>query len=83
MSLALLSSSLKTLHGTTLLAHLPPFLSSRGLSQPSVLKPYCDASTEVDEAKKSPEPLAKDFWTDIYYKGTEPLSMRGWEREAV
>jgi pyruvate dehydrogenase E1 component alpha subunit len=37
----------------------------------------------VAEAKESPEPLAKDLWTDIYYKGTEPPSMRGREREEV
>lgn len=37
----------------------------------------------VEEAKASPEPLLKDLWTDIYYKGTEPPSMRGREREEV
>jgi pyruvate dehydrogenase E1 component alpha subunit len=46
-----------------------------------------DAKAEVDqaveEAKQSPEPLTKDLWTDIYYKGTEPSSMRGREREEV
>lgn len=46
-----------------------------------------DAKAEVDaaveEAKKSPEPLIKDLWTDIYYKGTEPPYMRGREREEV
>jgi hypothetical protein len=46
-----------------------------------------DAKAEVDaaveEAKKSPEPLLKDLWTDIYYKGTEPPYMRGREREEV
>ncbi|KAJ7050589.1 hypothetical protein C8F01DRAFT_1092375 [Mycena amicta] len=41
------------------------------------------ASAEVDGVKKSPQPLAKDFWTNIYYKGAKPLCMRGWEREAV
>jgi len=45
------------------------------------------AKEEVDqavaEAKESPEPLLKDLWTDIYYKGTEPPSMRGREREEV
>src|ERR1700744_551537 len=39
------------------------------------------AKEEVDqavaEAKESPEPLVKDLWTDIYYKGTEPPFMRG------
>lgn len=38
----------------------------------------------VDEAKKSPEPAQdKDMWTDIYYKGTNPMYMRGREREEV
>jgi hypothetical protein len=37
----------------------------------------------VEEAKASPEPLVKDLWTDIYYKGTEPPFMRGREREEV
>jgi pyruvate dehydrogenase E1 component alpha subunit len=37
----------------------------------------------VEEAKASPEPLDKDLWVDIYYKGTEPPSMRGREREEV
>ena len=37
----------------------------------------------VDEAKSSPEPRVEDLWTDIYYKGTEPKSMRGREREEV
>ncbi|KAH8099498.1 mitochondrial pyruvate dehydrogenase E1 component beta subunit [Cristinia sonorae] len=37
----------------------------------------------VEEAKASPEPLEKDLWTDIYYKGTEPPFMRGREREEI
>ncbi|BGP35977.1 alpha subunit of pyruvate dehydrogenase [Rhodotorula toruloides] len=38
----------------------------------------------VEEAKKSPEPSQeKDMWTDIYYKGTNPLWLRGREREEV
>ena len=37
----------------------------------------------VEEAKSSPEPRVEDLWTDIYYKGTEPPSMRGREREEV
>lgn len=32
---------------------------------------------EVEEAKASPEPPLKDFWTDIYYAGTEPDFLRG------
>jgi len=46
-----------------------------------------EAKAEVDaavaEAKESPEPRVEDLWTDIYYKGTEPPSMRGREREEV
>lgn len=46
-----------------------------------------EAKAEVDkaveEAKQSPDPLEKDLWTDIYYKGTEPSYMRGREREEV
>ncbi|KAK4048891.1 alpha subunit of pyruvate dehydrogenase [Microbotryomycetes sp. JL201] len=47
-----------------------------------------DARTEVEkaveEAKASPEPSQeKDMWTDIYYKGTNPMYMRGREREEV
>lgn len=37
----------------------------------------------VEEAKSSPEPRVEDLWSDIYYKGTEPPSMRGREREEV
>jgi len=38
----------------------------------------------VEEAKKSPEPdPAKDMWTDVYFKGTAPPSMRGREREEI
>jgi hypothetical protein len=46
-----------------------------------------EAKAKVDaavaEAKESPEPRLEDLWTDIYYKGTEPPSMRGREREEV
>ncbi|ORY44275.1 dehydrogenase E1 component-domain-containing protein [Leucosporidium creatinivorum] len=38
----------------------------------------------VEEAKKSPEPRQDvDMWTDIYYKGTAPMYMRGREREEI
>ena len=37
----------------------------------------------VEEAKASPEPLLQDLWADIYFKGTEPPTMRGREREEV
>jgi len=42
-----------------------------------------EVSKAVEEAKSSPEPRVEDLWTDIYYKGTEPKSMRGREREEV
>ncbi|PRQ75574.1 hypothetical protein AAT19DRAFT_13631 [Rhodotorula toruloides] len=36
----------------------------------------------VEEAKKSAEPSQeKAFWTDIYYKGTNPMWLRGRERD--
>ncbi|KAI0029219.1 pyruvate dehydrogenase e1 component alpha subunit [Vararia minispora EC-137] len=37
----------------------------------------------VEEAKMSTEPPASELWTDIYYAGTEPPSMRGREREEI
>lgn len=37
----------------------------------------------VEEAKQCAEPKLKDLWTDIYYAGTEPATMRGREREEV
>lgn len=42
-----------------------------------------EVDAAVEQAKASPEPFGKDLWTDIYYKGTEPSSMRGREREEV
>lgn len=42
-----------------------------------------EVDAAVEEAKASPEPAAKDLWTDIYFKGTEPPFMRGREREEV
>ncbi|WWD08212.1 pyruvate dehydrogenase (acetyl-transferring) E1 component, alpha subunit [Kwoniella europaea PYCC6329] len=40
-----------------------------------------EVDAAVEEAKKSPFPDVKTFWTDIYYKGTEPPMMRGREKE--
>ncbi|POY72964.1 hypothetical protein BMF94_3950 [Rhodotorula taiwanensis] len=41
-----------------------------------------EVEVAVEEAKKSPEPAQdKDMWTDIYYKGTNPMWLRGRERE--
>ncbi|KAL1408365.1 alpha subunit of pyruvate dehydrogenase [Vanrija albida] len=36
-----------------------------------------EVNTAVEEAKQSPMPGLHEFWTDIYYKGTEPHKMRG------
>ncbi|KAG1756870.1 mitochondrial pyruvate dehydrogenase E1 component beta subunit [Suillus paluster] len=67
---------------------LQRYIEEWGLATEQELKQLDkDAKAEVDqaveEAKQSPEPVAKDLWTDIYYKGTEPVSMRGREREEV
>jgi len=38
----------------------------------------------VAEAKSSPEPsLETTLWSDVYYKGTNPMWLRGREREEV
>jgi pyruvate dehydrogenase E1 component alpha subunit len=42
-----------------------------------------EVDAAVEEAKQCAEPQLKDLWTDIYYAGTEPESMRGREREEV
>ncbi|KAJ7746484.1 mitochondrial pyruvate dehydrogenase E1 component beta subunit [Mycena maculata] len=67
---------------------LQRYIEEWGLASEQELKQLDkDAKTEVDaaveEAKASPEPLLKDLWTDIYFKGTEPPYMRGREREEV
>ncbi|CAK5272035.1 unnamed protein product [Mycena citricolor] len=67
---------------------LQRYIEEWGLATEQELKQIDkDAKAEVDvaveEAKKSPEPTLKDFWTDIYYEGTEPPFMRGREREEV
>ncbi|KAF8065400.1 mitochondrial pyruvate dehydrogenase E1 component beta subunit [Lyophyllum atratum] len=67
---------------------LQRYIEEWGLASEHELKQLDkDAKAEVDaavlEAKASPEPELKDLWTDIYYKGTEPPTMRGREREEV
>ncbi|KAJ6608248.1 dehydrogenase E1 component-domain-containing protein [Mycena sp. CBHHK59/15] len=67
---------------------LQRYIEEWGLASEQELKQLDkEAKAEVDaaveEAKASPEPLVKDLWTDIYYKGTEPPYMRGREREEV
>ncbi|GAA6009406.1 hypothetical protein JCM10207_003769 [Rhodosporidiobolus poonsookiae] len=49
-----------------------------------VKKARAEVEQAVEEAKKSLEPSQdKDMWTDIYYKGTNPMWMRGREREEI
>ena len=67
---------------------LQKYIEDWGLATEEELKAIDkESKTEVDkaveEAKASPEPDSNDFWTDIYYKGTEPPFMRGREREEV
>ncbi|KAF8552449.1 thiamine diphosphate-binding protein [Imleria badia] len=59
---------------------LQRYIEEWGLATEQELKQLDkDAKAEVDqaveEAKQSHEPLAKDLWTDIYYKNTEPPYM--------
>lgn len=43
-----------------------------------------EIDTAVAEAKESEEPdIEVEFWTDIYFKGTEPPFMRGREKEDI
>ncbi|EGN95892.1 hypothetical protein SERLA73DRAFT_155145 [Serpula lacrymans var. lacrymans S7.3] len=67
---------------------LQRYIEEWGLASEQELKQLDkNAKAEVDEAveeaKQSPEPLLKDLWTDIYYKGTEPPFMRGREKDEV
>ena len=67
---------------------LQKYIEDWGLATEDELKTIdkeskAEVERAVEEAKQSPEPDANDFWSDIYYKGTEPPSMRGREREEV
>ncbi|KII88261.1 hypothetical protein PLICRDRAFT_54103 [Plicaturopsis crispa FD-325 SS-3] len=67
---------------------LQRYIEDWGLATEDELKAFDkEAKAEVDkaveEAKLAPEPHLNDFWSDIYYKGTEPPYMRGREREEV
>ncbi|KAF9522177.1 mitochondrial pyruvate dehydrogenase E1 component beta subunit [Crepidotus variabilis] len=67
---------------------LQRYIEEWGLATEQELKQLDkDAKAEVDQAvaevKESPEPLIKDLWSDIYFKGTEPPFMRGREREEI
>jgi pyruvate dehydrogenase E1 component alpha subunit len=67
---------------------LQRYLEEWGVATDVELKAIDKAAKEevdkaVEIAKASPEPRTEDLWTDIYYKGTEPPTMRGREREEV
>lgn len=67
---------------------LQKYIEDWGLATEEELKTIdkeskAEVDKAVEEAKASPEPDMNDFWTDIYYKGTEPPFMRGREREEV
>lgn len=67
---------------------LQKYIEDWGLATEDELKAIdkeskAEVETAVKEAQTSPEPDMNDFWTDIYYKGTEPSVMRGREREEV
>jgi len=70
------------------IAGLKKYILEWGVTDEASLKAIDkEAKQEVDvaveEAKKSPFPDLKEFWTDIYYKGTEPPFMRGREKEEI
>ncbi|KAK4684089.1 pyruvate dehydrogenase E1 component alpha subunit, partial [Tremellales sp. Uapishka_1] len=70
------------------IAGLKRYILDWGVTDEASLKAIDKAAKDevdvaVEEAKKSPQPDLKDFWTDIYYKGTEPPFMRGREKEEV
>jgi pyruvate dehydrogenase E1 component alpha subunit len=67
---------------------LQKYIEDWGLATEEELKAIdkeskAEVDRAVEEAKTSPEPDMNDFWTDIYYKGTEPRIMRGREKEEV
>lgn len=67
---------------------LQKYIEDWGLATEEELKAIdkeskAEVDKAVEEAKASPEPDMNDFWTDIYYKGTEPPFMRGREKEEV
>lgn len=64
------------------IAGLKKYILDWGVADESELKALDkkakdEVNTAVEEAKKSPMPGLHEFWTDIYYKGTEPPFMRG------
>ncbi|ORX36118.1 pyruvate dehydrogenase e1 component alpha subunit mitochondrial precursor [Kockovaella imperatae] len=70
------------------IAGLKRYIMDWGVESEAKLKAIDKAAKEevdkaVEEAKQSPYPDLKEFWTDIYYKGTEPPFMRGREKEEV
>ncbi|ORY23792.1 putative pyruvate dehydrogenase e1 component alpha subunit mitochondrial precursor [Naematelia encephala] len=70
------------------IAGLKRYILDWGVTDEASLKAIDKAAKEevdlaVEDAKKSAHPDVKEFWTDIYYKGTEPPFMRGREKEEV
>ena len=70
------------------IAGLKKYILEWGVTDEKSLKAIDKAAKEevevaVEEAKKSPFPELGDFWTDVYYKGSEPPYMRGREKEEV
>ncbi|KAF9461099.1 mitochondrial pyruvate dehydrogenase E1 component beta subunit [Collybia nuda] len=67
---------------------LQKYIEEWGLATEQELKQLdknakAEVDAAVEEAKASPEPRIEDLWTDIYFKGSEPPTMRGREREEV
>lgn len=61
---------------------LKTYLTQWGVSDDATLKGIdksakAEVDQAVEEAKQAPEPGLEEFWTDVYYKGTEPPFLRG------
>ncbi|KAL0247499.1 pyruvate dehydrogenase (acetyl-transferring) E1 component, alpha subunit [Cryptococcus deuterogattii 99/473] len=70
------------------IAGLKKYILEWGVTDEASLKAIDKSAKEevdaaVEEAKKSPFPDQVEFWSDIYYKGSEPTHMRGREKEEV
>lgn len=64
------------------IAGLKKYILDWGVADESALKAMDKKAKEeiaqaVEEAKQSPMPGLHEFWTDIYYAGSEPKRMRG------
>ena len=67
---------------------LQRYITEWGLASEEELKGMdkaakAEVDAAVEEAKASPFPSESELWTDIYASGTEPLAMRGRDREEV